>query len=121
MQAVRTCQPQSAPHRATEKVWVRKYMFGYRIQVSNPDPDGGFEADYCCGMETYVIGLVSMMAQVALQNGHHASDLPRQVVKPIWNDQPCFQALAVMAGCTKEEIQAFFKSYPTDRMDARRL
>lgn len=117
------CHPYGVPLRVhdckpKEKVWIRKYLFGFRVQVGDPGKET-LTADYCCGTEQYVIGLVSMMVQLALRRSVHGKDLPRQVVKPIWNDQVCFQQLAFLAGCTKEEVAAFFASYPPDRHDAR--
>ena len=105
---------------ATEKVWIVKYMFGYRVQAGDADPShGSVVVNYCCGTDTYVIGLVSMMVQLAIRRGYPAATLPQQLVKPIWNDQVCFKDLATMAGCTSEEISSFFHSYPPDRRDAR--
>jgi hypothetical protein len=93
---------------------VRQVLFGYRVRAEDEDQ---VWLDYCCGDEPGVIELIFALTRRAL-GARQANDMPRQVVKPVWNDRRFLVQLAEAAGEPPSTVLAAFAAYPPDRMDA---
>lgn len=98
-----------------DRLFVQRVLFGFRVRLGTKDR---VHVDYCCGDRPEVLETTYAAVRKFIEQGGDWRDLPRQDVKPLWNDLRCWGTLLAACGIPESQRQALFKRHPADRMDA---